>query len=498
MKTFPNDMLARSFSILGGTLQFLGLGTLAVSEIGIASMSMIGLSLSFIGTATMAFGLYLLIKSGRETRSFLDDVRRAADSLASGRGDAETAAVPELAGIAQLHGEIITFADRITRGDLTATIEPRGPKDRLGKSMSEMSIAIRKRIGEMEKHQINGSALDDLKQFAHAAAKGDLTALLEDGRSLPAEVAAVIAEVARGLSERLRSAQEAAVKVRAATASLSSVAGEMAGHSDKRTRDTTDSAGSIAGIARQAGSFFDSVKNAAEPVSKCARTGATTVESARENVAAMRQIRNHVQESVKRTKRIGERSQELSRMVSDFEELADRASLLSLNSSLRSGRQSVDGPVSGSAEVQQIAERTTRLTDQIAQLIRSLSIEAKEASAALEDVIREVILASSIAEKVGRSVHELNVGIEASNTDLESIVSTAEQHAKSYESLSRSVAGIAAGDQAHQNSTRQAMDAVRELQSSTEQLDNALRFFKLPQPSQRIPSKALENDRFVN
>ena len=92
---------------------------------------------------------------------------------------------------------------------------------------------------------------------------------------------------------------------------------------------------SIAKIAGQiqevSGNAELSSKVASDSLNR-ARSGA---KAAADNINAMRCVRRQVQETAKRVKRLGERSQEIGQIVAFIEDLSDRTSLLALNASLQ-------------------------------------------------------------------------------------------------------------------------------------------------------------------
>ena len=55
-------------------------------------------------------------------------------------------------------------------------------------------------------------------------------------------------------------------------------------------------------------------------------------------------------------------------------------------------------------EVERLAERSNRLTRQIATLTHTINTETKEVVASMEDTVHEVVVGSALADKAGQSL----------------------------------------------------------------------------------------------
>ena len=100
-----------------------------------------------------------------------------------------------------------------------------------------------------------------------------------------------------------------------------------------------------------------------------------------DTVDGMQRIRNQVQETSKRIKRLGESSQEIGDIVELINGIAEQTNILALNAAIQSA--SAGGAGRGFAvvadEVQRLAERATNATRRIELLVQNIQTDTSEA-----------------------------------------------------------------------------------------------------------------------
>ena len=123
----------------------------------------------------------------------------------------------------------------------------------------------------------------------------------------------------------------------------------------------------------------------------------------------MNEVRGTIQETGKRIKRLGERSQEITGIVKLIDDIAERTSVLALNANMQAA-------VAGEAgrgfrvvadEVQRLAERSKEATDQIGKLVTTIQGETNDTIATMERAIGEVVKGGELAEKAAAQVSNL-------------------------------------------------------------------------------------------
>ncbi len=134
-------------------------------------------------------------------------------------------------------------------------------------------------------------------------------------------------------------------------------------------------------------------------------------------VRGMNDIRTTIQETAKRIKRLGERSQEISGIVKLIDTIAERTNVLALNANMQAAQagEAGRGFMVVAAEVQRLAESAKEATDQIAKLISGIQVETGEAISTMDRSIEEVVEGSQLAEKGAAEMNLTDEAVEALN-----------------------------------------------------------------------------------
>jgi methyl-accepting chemotaxis protein len=149
------------------------------------------------------------------------------------------------------------------------------------------------------------------------------------------------------------------------------------------------------------------VAAASHEVRSASQEGRDTVH---QTARGMNDIRGTIQETGKRIKRLGERSQEITGIVKLIDDIAERTSVLALNANMQAA-------VAGEAgrgfrvvadEVQRLAERSKEATDQIGKLVGTIQAETNDTMSTMDRAIGEVVKGGELAEKAAAKVSHLD------------------------------------------------------------------------------------------
>lgn len=134
------------------------------------------------------------------------------------------------------------------------------------------------------------------------------------------------------------------------------------------------------------------------------KAGAQTVRSA---ITDMVSVREQIQATSKRIKRLGESSQEVGDIVRLMNDIAEQTNILALNSSIQttaSGGRSFERMTD---EVQQLAQRSAEAYRKIDVLVRAIQTDTQEAIASMEQTTAKVVTSSRNAESAGEALDEV-------------------------------------------------------------------------------------------
>ncbi|MBP2280051.1 methyl-accepting chemotaxis protein [Psychrobacter sp. PL19] len=151
------------------------------------------------------------------------------------------------------------------------------------------------------------------------------------------------------------------------------------------------------------------------------------------SIEGMNVIRDQIQETSKRIKRLGESSQEIGDIVGLISDIADQTNILALNAAIQASMagEAGRGFAVVADEVQRLAERSANATKQIETLVKTIQADTNEAVMSMESTTSEVVRGARLAQDAGEALEEVQ---KVSNTlaDLiQNISNAAQQQANS-------------------------------------------------------------------
>jgi|GEM_PF-928131 len=163
-----------------------------------------------------------------------------------------------------------------------------------------------------------------------------------------------------------------------------------------------------------------------------------------ETIAVMTSISDRVKKSAQAVEHLGSRSDQIGQIVGTIEDIADQTNLLALNAAIEAARAGEQGR--GFAvvadEVRALAERTTRATKEIGEMIRMIQQETKGAVVTMEEGVTEVALGSEKAAGSGRALDNILEQINAVTTQIHQIASAAEEQTATTSEISSNMLQI--------------------------------------------------------
>src|SRR5512134_538088 len=132
-------------------------------------------------------------------------------------------------------------------------------------------------------------------------------------------------------------------------------------------------------------------------------------EAVRRTIEGMGTIREHIQETSKRIKRLGESSQEIGDIVELINDIAEQTNILALNASIQAAMagEAGRGFAVVADEVQRLAERSANATKQIEALVKAIQADTNEAVISMEKSTSGVVNGTRLAEDAGGALEEI-------------------------------------------------------------------------------------------
>ena len=152
--------------------------------------------------------------------------------------------------------------------------------------------------------------------------------------------------------------------------------------------------------------------SAAQSADVARRTLAATEQGAqavRNTISGMDGIREQIQDTAKRIKRLGESSQEIGEIVDLISDITEQTNVLALNAAIQaaSAGEAGRGFSVVAEEVQRLAERSAEATKQIGSLVKTIQGDTNNAVAAMEKSTSGVVEGARLSDVAGQSLREI-------------------------------------------------------------------------------------------
>lgn len=237
--------------------------------------------------------------------------------------------------------------------------------------------------------------------------------------------------------------------------------------------------GMVKSLDRVAGSTTESAEIARNSVA-IAREGAKRVY---DTISGMNNIRENIQETSKRIKRLGESSQEIGNIVEIIKGIADQTNILALNAAIQatSAGEAGRGFAVVADEVKRLADRSSNATKRIEALVRTIQTDTNEAVSSMERSTSEVVSGANIAEEAGTALSR----IEEVSASLASLIERVSDSTRNVSSMAENISvDMAQINQLSATTTQNVVktsDSIHNLSLLSRELKNSVSGFKLPE-----------------
>ncbi|TVP93445.1 MAG: methyl-accepting chemotaxis protein, partial [Pseudomonadaceae bacterium] len=298
----------------------------------------------------------------------------------------------------------------------------------------QMTRETRERLAETaEKNERNQAAILRLLDEIADLADGDLTAEATVTEDFTGAIADSINFSIDQLRALVSTINETAQKVAEAAQETQGTAMHLAEASEHQAQEI---AGASAAVNEMAVSIDQVSANAAESSAVAERSVAIANkgnEVVQNTITGMDTIREQIQDTSKRIKRLGESSQEIGDIVSLINDIADQTNILALNAAIQASMAGDAGR--GFAvvadEVQRLAERSSGATKQIEALVKTIQTDTNEAVISMEQTTSEVVRGARLAQDAGVALEEIEKVSTSLAALIQNISNAARQQASS-------------------------------------------------------------------
>jgi twitching motility protein PilJ len=260
-----------------------------------------------------------------------------------------------------------------------------------------------------EQNRRNQTAILRLMDEMALIAEGDLTAEALVNEDITGAIADSVNMTVGELRKVVANINNASEQVTAATDEAQGIASRLLAAAQRQVQDINHADSTVQSMTRS----ITEVSATAGESAEFARSSIATTErgnrAVQESIVGMNEIRQQIQDTSKRIKRLGESSQEIGEIVDLISDITEQTNVLALNAAIQaaSAGEAGRGFTVVAEEVQHLAERSAEATKQIAALVRTIQADTQEAVAAMEKSTHGVVEGARLSDAAGQALQEI-------------------------------------------------------------------------------------------
>lgn len=301
------------------------------------------------------------------------------------------------------------------------------------------------------------------------------------GKDEIGKLAASFNSMSQNIRDVISDISQAADQIASASEELSSTAEQMSRGMQIQTTQTSQIASAM---EEMSATVLEVAKNAqgatssAKEATSTAQKGGDVVDK---TVNGMQRIAATVQESARTIGELGKSSDQIGEIVTVIYDIADQTNLLALNAAIEAARAGEQGR--GFAvvadEVRKLAERTTKATKEIANMIKSIQKGTEGAVSAMEAGTRQVNEGVDLASQAGEALQNIIGAVDMVNDMINQIATATREQSAAAEEISTSIEGIASVTKEAASGSQQTTAAGQDLARMATKLQGMVKQFKV-------------------
>ena len=337
---------------------------------------------------------------------------------------------------------------------------------------------------QQEENERNQQAILRLLDEISGLSQGNLTVTATVTEDMTGAIADSVNVAIESLRTLVGTINHSSVQLDDAARQTQALAQHLAKASTAQSRQigsATESIGTMAGSIEEVSGNAERAADVARYSVEVAGKGGGAV---RRSIEGMDSLRETIQDTAKRIKRLGESSQEIGNIVELINDIAEQTQILALNASIQASMagEAGRGFAMVADEVQRLAERAAQATRQIDALVRSIQTDTHGAVQSMERSTTEVVAGAQLAQNAGDALIEIESVSQQIASLVSNISSSARDQSQAGQSIARNMQVLREISGQTADATQSTSQAVAKLADLSASLQRSVSGFVLPPP----------------
>lgn len=312
-------------------------------------------------------------------------------------------------------------------------------------------------------------------------AEGDLTIRATVTEDITGAIADSVNYAIDEIRMLVSNINRATTQVTQATSEAKQISDELLAAAERQSQQIALASESIDAMTR---SILNVSQNAAESTRVAELSLAAAKkggDSVRQSIASMNALRDQIQETAKRIKRLGESSQEIGEIVELISDITEQTNVLALNAAIQAAAAGEAGRGFSvvAEEVQRLAERSANATRRIGAIVKAIQGDTQDVIHAMEISTQGVVKGTALSDAAGRSLQEIeSVSVQLARLIQDISLATQDQ-VRTAERITQNMREILQVTQQTSDGARRNTQAMDQLNALAEELMVSVAGFKL-------------------
>jgi twitching motility protein PilJ len=333
-----------------------------------------------------------------------------------------------------------------------------------------------------ELNQRNQEAIMRLLDEMGSLAEGDLTVKTTVSEDITGAIADSVNYAIDELRSLVTTINETSEQVSSSAQETQTTARHLADAAEQQAQQISSATSAINQIVSSMDTVSKDSAESADVAERSVKIASHGAEVVRETISGMDSIRDQIQETSKRIKRLGESSQEIGSIVELINDIAEQTNILALNAAIQaaSAGEAGRGFAVVADEVQRLAERSTSATKRIETLVQTIQSDTNEAVNSMEQTTAEVVAGARLAEDAGSALGDIERVSHDLSALIQSISTAARAQSAAATDVSVSMNAIQEITSQTSQGASQTADSIGTLAQLASDLRRSVAHFKLP------------------
>ena len=312
-------------------------------------------------------------------------------------------------------------------------------------------------------------------------ADGDLTVHAVVQENITGAIADSINYTIDSLRDLVTGINRASEQVNTATGQAQATSVKLLTAAEKQALQITETTDAVTNMTRSLLKVSSNASQASEVAQRSLQAANRGSQAVQNTIAGMNGIREQIQETSKRIKRLGESSQEIGEIVELISDITEQTNILALNAAIQaaSAGEAGRGFTVVAEEVQRLAERSSEATKQIGAIVKTIQTDTNSAVVAMEKSTEGVVEGARLSDAAGKALTEIETVSNSLARLIQSISTATAAQTEEASTVTKNMQQIQEITSQTTQGTKLTAESVGQLTKLAEELRDSVAGFKL-------------------